>query len=176
MSGRYENTLTIKLGRGLYLARPPRGATADAWDRMRGAHPYADGARVSEDAGGRLCIDIERTMGGPAFRRQVIADLAVALGTVPADPYVSEGPPRVVTHWIAVTRYGAVEVIISTQICECHDGLPEVAGVFDDIEDVAAAAAGTAVREIVPVEQHDVLASAEAIRDVELAMREEGGR
>ena len=169
----YANTLTVGLGDGLYLHRPPRGKTAKAWNRMRAAYPYVDGSRVSEDTGRRLCIEIERTMGDAAFRRKAIADLAEALGTLPAKPYVAEGPPRVVTHWIALTRYGDVDVLVNSQICECHDGLAETTGVFDDIEDVAATAAGKALRDVVPPEQHDPLAEAEVIRDVELAMRKE---
>jgi hypothetical protein len=167
---RYSNTLTITLGRGLVLARPPRGATAAAWDRLRAAYPQLDGARVHEDAGGMLQVEVERTMGAPQARRQVIERLAAAAGVEMAS-YADTGPPRTVTHYLTATCAG-VTVVVSTQICECHNGLEATLGVFPDVQDVIAETVGKALRKIVPREHHRELAAAEALVDAELAVRQ----
>jgi hypothetical protein len=169
MSG-YQNTLTIKLGRGSYLARPPRGATAAAWDRLRAAHPQLDGARVHEDAGGMLQVEVERMMGAHQARRQVVEDLAGSVGVEMAS-YADAGPPRTVTHYLVVA-YAGVTVVVSTRICECHDGLEATLGVFPDAQDVIAEAVGKALRQLVPAEHHGGLAAAEALLDAELTLRQ----
>jgi hypothetical protein len=162
--------LTLRLGRDVFLARPPRGATAAAWDWLRTAYPQLDGARVHEDAGGMLQVEVERTMYAPQARRQVIESLAAAVGVELAS-YADAGPPRVVTHYL-VANYAGVPVVVSTQICECHDGLEATLGVFPDVQDVIAQAVGKALRELVPPKHHRELAAAEALADAELAVRQ----
>ena len=166
----YRNTLTIKLGRHTYLARPPRGAAAAAWDRLRAAHPQLNGARVHQDAGGMLQVEVERTMYVPQARRRVIEELAATVDVEMAS-CADAGPPRKVTHYLVATCAG-VTVVVSTQICECHDGLEATLGGFPEMQDVVAEAVGKALRELVPAKHLGEVAAAEALLDAELALRQ----
>jgi hypothetical protein len=117
-----------------------------------------------------LQVAVERAMCAPLARRQVIERLAAAAGVEMAS-YADTGPPRTVTHYLTATCAG-VTVVVSTQICECHDGLEATLGAFPDVQDVIAQAGGKALREIVPPEHHRELAAAEALVDAELALRQ----
>jgi hypothetical protein len=167
---KYRNTLTVDLW-GIHLARPPRGTLAGAWDQLRAAYPQLDGARVHEDTGGHLQVEVERTMYAYETRHQVVEDLAVALGAEVAS-YVDAGPPRMVTHYLTAS-YAGVTVVVSTRLCECHDGQGATLGVFRDLQDIVAEVTGEALREIIPPEHHGTLAAAETVVDAELALRSE---
>lgn len=123
MAARYDNTIDLRFG-GLHFLKPPRGKQETTWGKVRQQMPSLNGARICTDLAGSLQVELERTMGTPQKRVALIREAARRF-SAPVQKLVSRSSQREVSYWIA-TKVDGVQIIVSTKVCECHDGLAEV--------------------------------------------------
>lgn len=138
---------------------------------LRTAAPVLAGFDAFVDFGGHLQVLAGlQHITAPAARTAALMAAAEQLG-VRVQSMASGRRPRKVDHWLHLPQFRGGTVIVSVQVCECHDGLEATLGHFQDREQVIAEATGRALRTIVPAGLLPVIAAAELVIDTEGVFR-----
>lgn len=151
------------------LTRKPRGAYARRLRRLVEAVPALETFESFVAVGNHLHVQARWCHGVSPSQRVAAVTLAAQYLGVPVQS-MAGGAPRKVSHW-ATSVFDGGTVIVGADICECHDGLDATLGHFPDRDQVIAKAVGQALREIVPVEYHPLIAEAEVLIDTATVLK-----